>query len=76
MSVTPVPQAGLKGDRRSNAAFCPTYTDGIRDCDVCHKRTVTHGADLLPNLAGDSAPILLCDRCSPPGGYARPVRFR
>ena len=20
----------------------PTYTAGIRDCDVCHKRTATH----------------------------------
>ena len=76
MCATPAPQAGLKSDCRANAAFCPTYTGGIRDCDVCHKRGATHGADLLPNFAGDSAPLLLCDRCPAPDGYARPVQFR
>lgn len=84
MSVTRLSQGTTKVDsspdlapsRVDPGATGATYTSGIRDCDVCHKRTATHGADLLPNFVGDSAPLLICDWCLLPDGYDRPIRFR
>lgn len=54
-----------------------TYTDGIRDCDVCHKRSATHVA-----LEAGRAPTYYCDACvlaynaviGPAKGDARRIR--